>query len=254
MAWDPDHYLRFADHRLRPGYELLARIPDIAAGRIADLGSGTGRLTAALAARWPHAAVVGVDASAEMIDVARRDHPSIGFVRADIASWRPEEPLDVVFSNAALHWLDDHEQLFRRLRSFLSPAGVLAVQMPDNWAEPTHRIPAAVLDDGSWPSRARAALLRDRLADPAAYASWLQPAAVDLWRTTYYQRLSGDDPVWMWVTGSVLRPVLAALEAGDRERFGDLCRAGYRAAYPPAPDGSTTLAFSRLFLVAHLGD
>lgn len=250
MTWDPDRYLQFADHRTRPGLELLSRIPDIEARRIVDLGSGTGHLTALLAERWPDASITGIDTSAEMIERARSDHSSLSWELADVATWRSDEPPDLIFSNATLHWLDDHETLFGRLRSFLGGDGVIAVQMPDNWGEPTHQVPATILDEGDWPEAARSSLMRDRLSDPAAYARWLQPANIDLWRTTYYQRLVEDDPVWTWVTGSVLRPVLASLEGTDRERFGELCRARYAEAYPQGSDGVTTLPFSRLFIVA----
>lgn len=250
MAWDPDHYLRFADHRTRPGLDLLARIPDVHPTRIVDLGAGTGHLTALLAERWPRAAVTGIDSSADMIQRADAEHPGLAWEVADIACWQPDEPLDVIFSNAALHWLDGHEALFARLRSYLQPGGVLAVQMPDNWQAPTHQVPAELLDDGSWPDTVRFSLLRDRLAAPADYRRWLQPSAVEVWRTTYYQQLVGPDPVWDWVTGSVLGPVLATLGDNDRERFAKLCRTRYRVSYPRDPDGVTILPFSRLFLVA----
>jgi len=250
MPWDPDRYLRFADHRSRPGVELVARIPDIDARRIVDLGCGTGNLTALLARRWPEADVTGIDSSEEMIDRARHDHPSITWTVDGIEAWQPDGRLDLIFSNAALHWVDNHQRLFGRLRSFLADNGVLAVQMPDNWAAPTHRIPANVLDGGDWPDEARTALMRDRLLSPDLYSRWLQPATVDMWRTTYFQELSGDDPVWTWVTGSVLRPVLAKLDAAGRERFAQHCKALYREAYPPDSDGTTTLPFSRLFVIA----
>lgn len=250
IAWDPDHYLRFADHRTRPGLELLARIPDVEAYRIVDLGAGTGHLTALLAERWSSAAVVGIDSSAEMVQRADATHPGLLWEVADIAGWQPDEPLDIIFSNAALHWLDDHEALFARLSSYLKPGGVLAVQMPDNWHAPTHQVPAQILDDGSWLDAVRSSLLRDRLAAPGDYRRWLQPSVVEVWRTTYYHLLLGPDPVWDWVTGSVLGPVLAALNGDDRERFAELCRARYRTAYRQDPDGVTILPFSRLFLVA----
>ena len=250
MPWDPDRYLRFAAERMRPGLELLNRIPDTPARLVVDLGCGTGDLAAALADRWPEAAIVGVDSADEMIERARHEYPALTWIVDDIERWEPEEPVDVVFSNAALHWLDGHEILFRRLRSFVADGGALAVQMPDNWRAPTHRIPAEVLDTGTWPQAARSALMRDRLAEPADYARWLQPGRIDLWRTTYYQQLTGPDPVWTWVTGSVLRPVLAALEADERDRFAEACRQRYAIAYPPDRDGVTTLPFSRLFVVA----
>jgi len=228
----------------------MARIPDVAPTSVVDLGCGTGNLTAWLADRWPSAEVLGIDSSPEMIDRARQDHPALVWRVGDVSTWRPDGRVDVIFSNATLHWLDDHDRLFRRLRSYLTDSGVLAVQMPDNWREPTHRIPADVLDDGDWPDGARSALMRDRLSDPQAYVRWLQPADVDVWRTTYYQQLTGNDPVWSWVTGSVLRPVLAALGDTDRERFEGICRSLYREAYPRGVDGVTTLPFSRIFVVA----
>ena len=251
MAWDPSHYLRFADHRARPGLELLARIPVDDPATVVDLGCGTGNLTARLAERWPAASVAGIDSSAAMLERARAEHPGLHWVQADVGGWEPPEPVDVIYSNAALHWLDDHHEVFPRLRSFLAPGGVLAVQMPDAWRQPTHLVPAEVLDDGDYPTEARSALMRDRLSTPAEYRRWLQPGSVDVWRTTYYQELTGQDPVWNWVTGSVLRPVLDALgpHSESGERFTGECQARYRQAYPMLDDGVTVLAFPRLFMV-----
>lgn len=249
MPWDPQHYLKFADHRARPGLELLARVDRDEPRVVVDLGSGPGNLSAHLARRWPGAQVTGVDSSAEMVGKARADHPEIAWIEEDIARWEPSGPVDVIYSNATLHWLDDHHQLLPRLRSWLSPGGVLAIQMPDNWRAPTHRVPAEILDDGSWPLRASQALLRDRLSSPADYRSWLQPGTVDIWRTTYLQELHGPDAVWNWVTGSVLRPVLAALDDNDRARFSESCRIRYAQAYPKDAGDITLLPFSRLFLV-----
>lgn len=250
MTWDPSQYLLFADHRVRPGIELLSRISDVNPAVIVDLGCGTGSLTSLLAERWPSAQVTGMDSSAEMIDRARADHPDGEWVVADIDDWEPDEPIDLIFSNAALHWLDDHEVLFPRLRSFLSPNGAIAIQMPDNWSAPTHRVPAKILDSGGWPRKAYEALLRDRLARPVDYARWLQPADLDVWRTTYFQQLTGDDPIWNWVAGSVLRPVLATLDDDERDRFSTMAKERYRDEYPREHDGTTVLPFSRLFIVA----
>ncbi len=251
VVWDPDHYLRFADHRARPGIELLTRIQRDDPELVVDLGCGPGNLTALLAERWPRARVVGVDSSVEMIDTARANHPKIDWRLADVTRWEPDRSVDVLYSNATLHWLDDHATVFRRLRSWLAPSGgVAAIQMPDNWRAPTHRIPAEILDGGSWPAGAVKALMRDRLSKPEDYRRWLQPASVDQWRTTYYQQLTGPDAVWNWVTGSVLAPVLAALDAEDRTRFAARCKQRYAEAYPHDADGNVLLPFSRLFMVA----
>ena len=255
MTWSPDRYLRFADHRLRPGLELLARIPDVPATSIVDLGCGPGNLTAHVAARWPEARTVGIDSSPEMIARARGDHPELEFVEHDIATWVPDETVDVVFSNATLHWLDHHGRLFPRLLDFLRPGGVLAVQMPNNWAAPTHSVPKEVLAGPDWDESQRRLLATDRVDDPADYRRYLidHAESVDLWQTTYFQELRGPDPVFEWTSGSLLRPVLTALEGDDLRRFTDAVRQGYRDAYPPDHTGTVLLPFTRLFVVAVRG-
>jgi trans-aconitate 2-methyltransferase len=250
MAWDPDQYLRYADHRARPGRELIARIPDVEPSTVVDLGCGPGNLTAVLAERWPDAHVVGIDSSPEMIERAQADHPSIDWKVGDIGTWLPDRPVDVIYSNATLHWMDDHNLLFPRLRGHLSQKGALAVQMPDNWNAPTHQVPATILDEGFWKAEARDALMRDRLSKPADYLEWVQPAEVDIWRTTYFQQMHGDDPVWEWVNGSLLRPVLAEFDDIERERFSAVCRRRYRDAYRINASGITIVPFSRLFVIA----
>ncbi len=250
MTWDPDRYLQFADHRLRPGVELIARI-DSQPATIVDLGSGTGEITRLLAERWPNAEVLGIDSSPEMVERARSlETDRLRFQLGDIAAWEPDRRPDLIFSNAALHWIDDHAAIFSRLRSHVATDGTLAVQMPDNWWEPTHRIPAEILEDFRWSDEARSALMTDRLSNPERYRDWLQPARIDMWRTTYFQELHGEDPVWRWTTGSLLRPVLDALTEDEIESFSAECRRRYGEAYPPQRDGTTVLPFTRLFMVA----
>jgi len=253
MLWDPHQYLRFADHRLRPGLELMARIPDISPRSIVDLGCGTGSLTHLLADRFNDANVVGLDNSQDMLDQTESD--SIEWRCEDIGAWHPESQMDLIYSNAALHWLVDHDQLFPRLLESLSPGGVLAVQMPNNWREPTHKIPAAILAQPDWTDEVRHILPRDRVQSPVHYQRWLAAAdATDLWETTYYQLLPSADrhPVLEWVKGSLLRPVLALLDEDPRalDRFLRACEHEYERAYPRESDGSVVLPFRRLFIVA----
>lgn len=252
MTWSPDRYLQFADHRLRPGLELLVRIPDVDPVSVYDLGCGPGNLTAHVARKWPDARTVGIDSSPEMIHRARADHPDVEFVEDDISTWAPEEPVDVIFSNATLHWLDHHGRLFPRLLDFLRPGGALAVQMPNNWAAPTHTVAAEVLAGPGWSEAQRRLLASDRVDDPADYRRYLidHSQSVDMWQTTYFQELTGEDPVFEWTSASLLRPVLAGLDEPDRSRFVAAVREGYRHAYPPDHTGTVLLPFSRLFIIA----
>ncbi len=250
MPWNPTQYLRFAEPRRRPALDLLARIPDLEPRTVVDLGCGTGALAGLLAERWPDAAVLGIDRSAEMLARARDDHPGIVWQEADLATWQPEAPVDVIYSNAALHWVGDHGVLLPRLMAALAPGGVLAVQMPRNFDAPSHTLIRELLAEPRWagrvPARPAAVL------DPADYHNLLTPhaAEVDLWETTYLHALTGAAPVLEWVRGTALVPVAEALSGAEFDAFTAEYRRRLALAYPPRPDGVTLFPFRRLFLVA----
>lgn len=255
MAWDPQQYLKFAGARMQPGLDLIARLPDFAAGRIVDLGCGTGHLTNLLARRWPSAEVVGLDQSAEMLATAIKDFPaadcpSLDWRRENIAGWSAEAPFDVIYSNAALHWLEDHETLFPHLIDQLTPGGVLAVQMPRNFDQTWHRLLRSLAAEAPWAGRIT--LDDTPVLSPEAYYDLLSSrvASLQIWETEYLHVLTGDRPVLDWVRGTALLPVLEALDGEELDSF--LCSYGEQLAqaYPKRADGQTLFPFRRLFLLA----
>lgn len=255
--WDPESYMAFADLRTRPGLELIARINHPDPEVIVDLGCGPGHLTAVAARRWPGARIFGVDSSAEMLTRAdaqfpSRQWPTITWLHDEIATWAPASPVSILFSNAALHWVGDHVILFPRLLALVESGGVFAVQMPDNWDEPSHRSIARLVDDPRWQARTSPAFLGDPVARPAEYRHWLRAIAtqIDQWRTTYYHVLDGSDPVLGWVEGAILRPILSTLEPDESKMFLARLAEDYRLHYPEEADGDTVFPFSRQFLVA----
>lgn len=252
MPWSPEQYLKFADHRLRPAIDLLNRIDLPQPREIVDLGAGAGNVTRLLAARWPAARVLGVDASAAMLAKATEAPSSIVWERADLASWVPGRPPDLIYSNAALHWVGNHERLFPRLLAALAPGGVLAVQMPRNFSAPSHASIAEAARGGPWHSRLESLLRPPPTAEPGVYYSLLAPLArsLDLWETEYLHVLEGEDPVKEWTKGTWLAPLLDALEEPERGAFEAHYARLVAAAYPRRADGRTLLPFRRLFLVA----
>ena len=259
MSWDPAQYLKFSNHRLRPALDLLAQIPLAAPERVVDLGCGAGNVTRFLAERWPQAQFTGVDNSAEMLAKARTQLPQAAWVESGIAEWQPEAPVDLIYSNAALHWLPKHPALFARLLGFLKPGGILAVQMPRNFAAPSHTSIDAALDALALPAEQRAAIdaekLNNPVAEPADYYDWIKPLAtnVDLWETLYSHVLEGENAVAEWVKGTALIPVMNGLggpEAPLCQRFLADYRARTNADYPRRPDGKTLFPFRRLFIFA----
>lgn len=203
-----------------------------------------------LAERWPTARVVGVDGSPEMLERARAENPNIAWTHADLTAWAPEKPADVLYSNAALHWLPDHAALFPRLMAALKPGGTLAVQMPRNWSEPSHTCMRDAA--GPWLGKLAPVLPGVPVARPEDYYGILATVAgaIDIWETVYLQILEGDNAVAEWTKGSALKPVLDALGADERAAYFEAYSALLAKAYPKRADGRTPFPFRRLFIVA----
>jgi trans-aconitate 2-methyltransferase len=251
-VWDPGQYTRFGDYRLRPGIDLLSRIPDIEPKLVWDLGCGTGNITEIIARRWPNAKVVGVDSSAEMLAKAK-SIPDVEWVHADIASWNPPEIPDIIYSNATLHWLPGHDTLFPRLVDRLRPGGILAVQMPRNVHAASHQEITVVSNDSRWRAELGAVLgSMPMAAEPADYYRWVNNcvSSIDVWETEYLHVLEGANAVAEWTKGSVLKPFLDALPTDRRGEFFDEYARRLGVAYPKQPDGRTLFPFRRLFLIA----
>jgi len=252
MAWDPNQYLKFAGPRLRPALDLLQRIDREAPATVYDLGAGAGNVTRLLAQRWPEATIVGVDSSAEMLAKAAADNPAIEWQQADLAAWRVPRKADVIYSNAALQWLGEHEHLFPGIFAQLAPGGVLAVQMPRNFAAPSHLLIFETALDGPWRPVLEPLLNRSPVAVPDFFYDLLAPltASLDIWETEYLQVLDGPNPVKEYTKGSWLSPLLAALDEPLRGEFEAEYGRRVLAAYPPRRDGKTLFPFRRLFIVA----
>jgi trans-aconitate 2-methyltransferase len=248
--WNDAQYLKFGDERTRAARELLARVPLERAERVVDLGCGPGNSTALLRERWPNARLSGVDNSPEMLERARRDFPAVEWILDDAGSYRAPEPVDLLFANAVFHWLPEHATLFPSLIEQVRRGGVLAIQMPQSFEEPSHRLMREV----------RARLMPDRnpvkaatpVAGAAFYYDLLAPrgTAVDIWRTTYEHVMPDATAIVEWVKGTGLRPYLDDLTVDERTTYLSAYQTAIEVAYPTRVDGKRLFSFPRLFIVA----
>ncbi|HBR1289866.1 TPA: trans-aconitate 2-methyltransferase [Klebsiella quasipneumoniae subsp. similipneumoniae] len=245
--WNPSLYLQFDAERTRPAADLLSRIAHLEVESVVDLGCGPGNSTRLLRAAWPLAAIVGIDNSPAMLDQAARALPDCEFIEADIASWQPALPPDVIYANASLQWLADHETLFPHLVNQLADNGTLAVQMPDNWQEPSHTLMRQVAGELGLPDRGRQPLL-----PPDAWYDLLtrQGCEVDIWRTTYFHPLASHQAIVDWLQGTGLRPYLTDLDEQAKSAFLTRYLASLADHYPLQCNGMVLLRFPRLFIVA----
>jgi trans-aconitate 2-methyltransferase len=249
--WSPTRYLRFEDERTRAASDLLAQVPLERPVRIVDVGCGPGNSTELLVERYPDAEVLGIDNSPAMLEEARRRLPAVRFEAADAETWKPDADVALVFANATYQWVPRHLEQLRRVLAALRPGAVLAVQMPDNLAEPTHQLMIDVAAGGAWAERLKGAA-RDRLPSPTVYydALKLHAAEVDIWRTTYNHVLADPAAIVDFVRATGLRPFLAPLSEAEQTAFLADYTSRIAEAYPATADGKRLLSFPRLFIVA----
>lgn len=254
--WDPGTYSRFRDLRLRPALDLLSRVGDLPDGDVVDLGCGSGAAAEALRAGAARdRRLIGVDLSPAMM----REAEALGLYDqlqgCDIADWRPDAAPALIFSNAALHWVADHEGLLTRLAQALVPGGMLAVQVPHQNNAPSHRLWRTLADELC------GGCLKDlhlpEVLLPAQYFHLLEPLGeVSLWETEYFQMLPPSDqghPVRRYTEATYARPILDALPQMERDRliraYDDLID----RAYPLSGNGGALFPIRRLFFTLRRG-
>jgi trans-aconitate 2-methyltransferase len=255
VKWDPAKYVQFGDYRDRPFFDLTGRIHADSPQRVVDLGCGPGNLTATLARRWPHADVLGLDSSAEMLAKATGETsgaPRLRFGHMDIADWMPPSDTDVVVSNAALQWVPGHQEMLAGWLGALKPGAWFAMQVPGNFDSPSHVLMRELADSPRWKEKLGGVLRGgDYVGGPSDYLNIMLEAGclADAWETTYQQVLTGKDPVLEWVRGTGLRPVLAALSEEDGQAYETEYAAAVKRAYRETEYG-TIYPFRRIFAVA----
>lgn len=236
MPWNPALYHKFQAERSAPFYDLLALVevrPDL---KVVDLGCGTGELTRQLADALPNSDVTGVDSSTQMLEKAAAfEGSNLRFEPGDQAQLAGE--WDLIFSNAALHWSENHAELIPRLFERLRPGGQIAVQVPSNHNHISHQVYRETA--GEEPFRT---VLNDfqRYAPVLSideYARLLfQCGAEDIvvFEKVYAHILEDSDAVVEWISGTALVPYFERL--GEyKEAFIEAVRVKMRAALPESP-------------------
>lgn len=252
--WDAAEYLKYSDERARPFVDLLSQVPGNNMRLIVDLGCGAGNLTRILADRWPEARVIGVDSSEEMLAeaVPKTVTGRLKFVRADIENWSADATVDLIISNAALHWVDDHAAVLSRLTTMLAPRGTLAVQMPNRFGTPSQIAIEQTVADPRWASVLQGVGLHRESVRPLLwYVHHLHDLGykVNAWETTYFHVMTGKKPVLQWLKGTALRPLIERLQKEQQTEFLQSLGLRLEDAYP-AREGVTVFPMPRLFFVA----
>lgn len=251
-SWNPDVYLRYQTYRARPALDLIEQIPLDVDGDIVDLGCGPGNVTQQLKTTWPERVVTGVDKSEAMLTKAKGSYPDIRWEQGDIATWTTDKQKALVFSNAALHWVTNHERVFPALLDAVKPGGWLAFQIPVTEESEYQKCIRATVTSERWAKKLADVWTYKNPLPPEPLYDLLSPGclSVDIWVTDYHHVLEGENPVVDWIMGTGLTPYLAVLEEADKQAFIDDYSARVLAAYPKQRDGKTLFLMKRIFALA----
>ncbi|MBV7378287.1 methyltransferase domain-containing protein [Maritimibacter dapengensis] len=250
--WNPDLYGRFAGLRLRPALDLLSRVADLPPGPIFDMGCGSGAVGGALATRFSDRDLIGLDQSPAMLEEAEETGHYTRLIQSDATTFTPDFMPALIFSNALCHWLPDHATLFAGWADWLPPGGMLAVQMPRQFFEPSHALLREIAET-LFPDRFDFTGWQPHVAAPETYAR-LFPEAMfdcDVWETRYIQRLAptadGSHPVRNFTQSTAMRPVLEKLGDQETTRFLRMYEDQLAEAYPVTDEAGVLFPFQRLF-------
>lgn len=248
--WNPKSYLQFQKQRTQPAIDLANRVRDCNPKTVADIGCGPGNSTVILKSVFPHAEICGIDNSETMLSKARAAHSDIVFRFGSADNLT--ECYDLLFSNACLQWLPQHETLIPRLMSNLTEHGTLAVQMPKNQQEPLFRIIRAVAAESEWDFSCVHFEQNDVLSTEAYYKILSSCAArFEMWETAYYHIMPSHQSLIEWVRSTRLRPYLDALNPEEQAEFENRILQEAKEAYPLTEQGEVIFKFNRFFFTAN---
>ena len=237
MPWNPKQYHKFQNERFAPFEDLLALVKIREGLRVIDLGCGTGELTRRLADALPKSEVVGIDSSLEMLERARAQaREGLRFERGSIETIEGE--WDLVFSHAAIHWIDDHRSLVPRLLSLVRPDGQLAVQLPSNHTHPTHTLIPEIASEEPFRTALGGWTRVSPVLSISEYAELLHANGgkeITAFEKVYPSLLENSDALADWTAGTTLVPYFERLPKDLQEPFMERYKMKLRLLYPSVP-------------------
>ena len=249
LDWNSNQYLKFKNQRTQPAIDLAVHVKANDPKTIVDIGCGPGNSTAVLKNIFPHAEIIGIDSSPNMIEKAQNEHPDIKFQLCDALAL--DGKYDMLFSNACLQWIPNHDTLIPSLMQKLNNGGVLAVQIPMNNNEPLFKLIKEIIQESKWGIK-DVSVQPNKTLSPNEYFNILTgcSSSFDMWETKYYHNLPDHKALIEWVKGTRLRPYLEHMNQKQCVEFETEIMEKAKGLYPVMENGEVILGFCRFFFTA----
>jgi trans-aconitate 2-methyltransferase len=252
--WNPDLYLKFKNERTQPSIDLISKINiSFRPKSILDIGCGPGNSSQALLQRWPGAKLTGIDSSPNMIDKAKKSYPDNIWIVADASKYTSDTKYDIVFSNATIQWIPNHENLFKNFLNLTNDGGVLAVSVPRFDEMPISKILNKVAGNEKWKTATKGCAETFTRYDYQFYYNLISPdyQTVEMWQTDYIHVLESQPAIIEWISSTGMKPYLDRLQEKEKTQFEDEVLSEIKHYYPVQNNGKVLFPFKRLFTIGY---
>lgn len=251
--WNPDLYLEFDKERIQPSIDLVARIDFIKPCKIIDIGCGPGNSTQILYKKWPDSTILGADKSPAMIKKATNDYPNRKWILFDAGNDNLEDKYDIIFSNATIQWIPNHNRLIKNLSKLLNDHGILAVQLPLFFDMSLGKLIAEIAEQPKWKAATVDVNELFTINNASYYYSQLVKyfSKIDIWSTDYYHVMDSQIAILDMIRSTGLKPYLERIQLDiEKQEFEFQILDKIERDYPLQENGKVLLPFKRLFFVA----
>ena len=252
--WNPDLYLKYRNERTQPSIDLISKIgASFQPGSILDIGCGPGNSSEALLQRWPGATLTGIDKSANMIEKAKTTYPNDVWIVADASKFTSDSKYDLVFSNATIQWIPNHQDLFKRLFNLINPGGVLAIEVPRFNEMPLAKAIQKTANKEIWKEATKGCSELFTYQDYKFYYDLMSSdyKSVEFWQTDYFHILESQYSIIDWIRSTGMKPYLDCLKDQEKPLFENEVMAEIKHDYPIQNDGKVLFPFKRLFMIGY---
>lgn len=253
--WNPELYLKYKDERTRPSIDLVSKIRINNPNKIIDIGCGPGNSTQILYKRWPESQITGLDNSQEMIKKAKKDYPDQNWILSDASIIDSKMKYDIVFSNATIQWIPNHQGLIKSLFGILENNGALAVQIPMFKNMPLGNSIGRIANTSKWNKYLKGCDDLFTYHDYNFYYDVLCKYSdnIDMWETSYIHTMASHNAILEWIRSTGLKPYLEKLENDEmKNEFEKDILNEIKIMYPLQINGKVLFPFIRLFFIAYI--
>ena len=254
FSWDAKEYSNFSSEQQKWGRELIAKLNLKEDDEVLDIGCGEGKITAEISIKVKKGRVAGIDNSESMIQLAKKKFPpaeyqNLSFEVCDAREIYFHEQFNVVFSNAALHWVDNHTKVLNGIYKSLKPGGRILLQFGGKGnASQAFLIINEMINDKKWAKYFQDLKFAYNFPGDVEYSDIIAKSGFNVKRVELIEKdmmHEGEPGFAGWIRTTWL-PYTSRIPENDREKFINQIVKRYIEKFPKDLNGKIHINMVRL--------